>query len=110
VLQMERDSSLNIGGIFSVVGVVGRSSIVDNSNLEIKKTKFQVGDVVSRRQDVHNIHSPLMFGKVTRCYSRPAERIGEDLILGPYPELYDVRWEGGFIDAKGYLPHGLDPA
>lgn len=83
---------------------------MDNSNQETKDTKFKVGDRVSRRRDIHDIFSPLMFGKVTRCYSRPAEKIGEDLILGPYPELYDVRWEGKPTDVKGYLPHGIDPA
>ncbi len=44
-------------------------------------------------------------GTVIQCYSRPIKHYG-DFALGPYPELFDVKWDNGEIET-GFLPHGL---
>ncbi len=71
-------------------------------------TKFKIGDRVCRRADIYNPKSPYNFGTVYAVYSKPRENVG-DLILGPYPELYKVRWDNG-VEEQGFLPHGLEPA
>lgn len=70
--------------------------------------KFQVGDRVIRPKDVYKRDSPIKHGTVSRRYSAPKKVYLEgDLILGPYPELYEVQWDDGST-GKGFLPHGLD--
>jgi hypothetical protein len=63
--------------------------------------KFKTGDLVCRRRDVFDDHSPFMFGTVTEVYS------DYDSPYGPYPELYEVTWDGGKV-VRSYLPHGLN--
>ncbi len=62
-------------------------------------TKFREGDRVERKG---------RHGRVTHVYSQPFKRSG-GLLLGPYPELYDVLWDNDSEITKGYLPHGLEP-
>ena len=45
-------------------------------------------------------------GVIIRVYGQLEEQIGQDMILGPYPELYRVLWDSGEI-GNGYFPHGL---
>lgn len=58
--------------------------------------KFKIGDRVKRLNKT---------GTVTRCYSRGFKFFGS-VFLGPYPELYDVKWDDGST-GNAYLPHGL---
>jgi len=68
--------------------------------------KFKVGDLVQRPTEIDT----LGIGKVIKAYSKQAKKYcygyGTPLVLGPYPELYDIKWENGLI-SKGYLPHGI---
>ncbi len=63
--------------------------------------RFAIGDRVMRRTDVYNPDSALMRGRVIDRYA-----IRDS--IGHYPELYAVAWDDG-TDARGFLPHGLDP-
>ena len=63
--------------------------------------RYQIGDRVMRRTDVYNQASALLRGRVTERYSQRDS-------IGYYPELYAVAWDGG-DEARGFLPHGLDP-
>lgn len=69
--------------------------------------KFQLGDRVQRHTDVYDCNSKLRYGYVIRRYSEPVKRLLPDLILGPYPELYAVRFDDGRI-GKGFFNYGLD--
>jgi hypothetical protein len=62
--------------------------------------KWQIGDRVCRHEDVYDRSSALLVGTVIDCYSDDESR------FGPYPELYEVEWDGG-IRARGFLRHGL---
>ena len=64
-----------------------------------------VNDRVKRRVDVFDENSPYKYGTVVKCYSRAIKNYGF-VRLGPYPELYDVKWDDGEIE-EGYLPHGI---
>ncbi len=61
---------------------------------------------VKRRIDVYNENSPYKYGTIIKCYNRPAKEYPSGYTLGPYPELYDVKWDNGEIH-EGYLPHGI---
>lgn len=65
------------------------------------RTKFRVGDLVSRPKNVYDSTSTLLHGTITRVYSDTRSR------FGPYPELYEVTWADGRAE-KGFLPHGLN--
>ncbi len=67
----------------------------------------KLNDRVKRRIDVFDENSPYKYGTVIKCYSRPAKKYSSGYILGPYPELYDVKWDNGEIK-EGYLPHGIE--
>lgn len=67
----------------------------------LKMNKFNVGDRVTRRENVYDSSSNLMRGSVVRVYAI------QNTKFGPYPELYEVRWDNGSVKG-GYLPHGLD--
>ena len=70
--------------------------------------RFKLGDRVKRRRNVYKSKSSMMYGTVIEVYSEPKEVYsGGDLVLGPYPELYGVKWDHGMI-YRGYLPYGLD--
>ena len=81
-------------------------------------SRFKVGDRVTRSLFLDDgtwarlgdscLPGPMLHGKVTKVYSKPAKRYGEYTVLGPYPELYGVWWDTGRYK-QGYLPHGLDP-
>jgi hypothetical protein len=64
---------------------------------------FEVGDRVTRPKDVYN-RSPLMHGTVTRRYGQDG---GLDGVKWHDPELYEVRWDDGYVQ-KGFFRHGLD--
>ena len=66
------------------------------------KPKLNIGDRVCRYEDVYDHSSQLLVGTVIDRYSDYTSR------FGPYPELYEVEWDGG-IRKRGYLPHGLHP-
>lgn len=63
--------------------------------------RFEVGDRVTRLEDVYDQTSRLMTGTVIRRFSRQSE------LHGFYPELYTVQWDDG-AEGRAYLPHGLD--
>lgn len=63
--------------------------------------KWRIGDRVCRNTDVYDQSSSLLCGTVINRYSDYTSR------FGPYPELYEVEWDGG-IRQRGFLPHGLD--
>jgi len=65
------------------------------------KPRWRIGDRVCRHEDVFNRSSTLMVGTVIERYSDTVSK------FGPYPELYEVEWDGG-IRQRGFLPHGLD--
>ncbi len=67
---------------------------------------FSVGDRVCRdeRDPVVGTSGQLLRGMVARRYSEGRRRMG-GLVLGPYPELYQVLWDGGRTGI--YLPHGI---
>lgn len=67
---------------------------------------FYVGQRVKRLSDVFNPKSKMLCGEVIERYSRGVKDYGNDLILGPYPELYLVRWDDG--KESEYLPHGIE--
>ena len=65
---------------------------------------FKKGDRVKRKVglEIYKI------GTVIKRYSAKARTIA-DVTLGPYPELYAVKWEGTGRVEKGFLPHGIEP-
>ncbi len=67
----------------------------------------KINDRVKRRIDVFDENSPYKYGTVIKCYSRAVKKYSCDLVLGPYPELYEVEWDEDRIREKDYLPHGL---
>ena len=67
--------------------------------------KFNIGDNVSRYIDIYDKSKGLKVGKIIRRYSEP-QRQYSYFTLGPYPELYEVKWNNGETE-KGFLPHGL---
>ncbi len=75
------------------------------TDLSPKRTKFQIGDRVQRLVDVYDEKSRLMHGSIVRVYKMTGCR------FGPYPEMYDVRWDEikDRFRGEGFLPHGLDP-
>lgn len=70
-------------------------------------TKFNLGDRVTRLENVYDDKSKMMHGKISRVYDK-------DTIFGFYPELYEVIWDhklttwNNQLVRGGYLPHGLD--
>lgn len=75
---------------------------------EVKmKTKFIIGDRVKREIDIFKVDSEFKYGKIIKVYSEPIKKYRGGLVLGPYPELYEVLWDSGQTE-KGFLPHGLD--
>lgn len=66
------------------------------------KSKFKVGDRVSRRENVFDEKSQLRTGTVIERYWDLTSR------FGPYHELYRVEWDYGRIQGA-FLPHELDP-
>jgi hypothetical protein len=68
--------------------------------------KFKLNDRVSRLENVFDQKSKLKHGRIVKVYSQKAYRAG-GIVLGPYPELYDVKWSEGNIE-RGFLPHGLN--
>ena len=75
-------------------------------NWALTPYKFNIGDNVSREIDIYNKSKGLKIGKIIRRYSKPQKRYS-DLMLGPYPELYEVEWNNGKKES-GFLPHGLN--
>jgi len=67
--------------------------------------KFKLKQRVKRKFNVFDKNSKYMNGTVIRIYSEPRTNYG-GLILGPYPELYDVSWDNSRY-GKGYFPQGL---
>ena len=63
--------------------------------------KFKIGDRVMLAAD-NTIH-----GVVTKVYSK-GKRVYNNIVLGPYPELYAVKWNGLSTESLDYSPHGLD--
>jgi hypothetical protein len=66
---------------------------------------MEIGDTVKRHINIYNQKSSWKIGIIIDKYSEPQTKCSET-ILGPYPELYKVRWNNGEIE-KGFLPHGL---
>ena len=64
--------------------------------------KFQIGDRVVRRKDVHDRTSELLHGTVSK-----AIRNWKGIRGWNYPEIYSVTWDDGKVE-NGFLPHGLD--
>ena len=64
--------------------------------------RWKIGDRVCRHDDVYNRRSALLKGTVVDVYADHTSR------LGPYPELYEVEWDGG-VRQRGFLRHGLEP-
>ena len=75
-------------------------------NWALTPYKFNIGDNVSREIDIYNKSKGLKIGKVIRRYSKPQKQYN-NFVLGPYPELYDVKWNNGKIE-KMFFPHGLN--
>ena len=67
---------------------------------------LKVNDRVKREIDVFRAGSDYKYGIIIRHYSKPAKRYSSGSVLGPYPDLFDVRWDNGTV-SKGHLPHGL---
>ncbi len=65
---------------------------------------FTIGQRV-KRPKIYNSSHPFMYGEVVAKFSEPMKRSGE-LILGPYPELYSILWDGE-TRPETYLPHGV---
>ena len=75
-------------------------------------TKLRIGDRVRRLIDVYKPELGYKYGYIIKIYGRPRKRYGHNIVLGPYPELYDVSWDvthntHSTIE-KGFLPHGLE--
>lgn len=62
----------------------------------MEEYKFKVGDHVKR---------DLMYGIIIERYTKPKINYSS-FSLGPYPELYRVKWDDGTVSG-GFLPHGL---
>lgn len=69
------------------------------------KFKYEVGQRVNRGIDIYSPEKGLKHGIITRCYSKPAYKIG-DIHLGPYPELYEVLWDDGTKE-EGFFWFGI---
>lgn len=70
--------------------------------------KFKLGDRVKRRRNIYKVKSSMMYGTVIESYSEPEKvHCDGDLVLGPYSELYGVKWDHG-MTYRSYLPHGLN--
>ena len=70
---------------------------------------FEVGQRV-KRDEINSewrYSGIVLHGIVTKRFSRPQKQYGKDFVLGPYPELYEVRWDNG-KSGQIYLPHGID--
>jgi|SRR5882724_1415286 len=89
------------------------------TDITVGGTKFKVGDRVTRPENVYDRNSPIMHGTIARVYNKTTSHYPiNDFVLGPYPELYDVRWDEQFrkfsadgkyeFNASSFLPHGLD--
>lgn len=83
-------------------------NIPPHVKIDITNGRFQVGDRVTRPEDVFVQNSPLMKGTVTRTYTKHTY-YPESEIDWFYPELYEVQWDNGKV-GLGYLPHGIDRA
>lgn len=80
--------------------------------------RYQVGDRVTRPQDIYNKNSPLLHGEVTCVYGKdaawpwtqPLGYIRENNKPGVwrYPELYEVRWDNGKVQ-RGFFHYGINP-
>ena len=66
--------------------------------------KFRIGDRVQRRIDIYGENSKMKLGTIIDAYSLTHPGLGRH-----YPELYQVQWDDGKVDA-GFLPYGLEPA
>ena len=66
----------------------------------------KLNDRVKRKIDVFDENSPYKYGTIIKCHSRPIKKYKNGYILGPFSELYDVKWDNGEIH-EGYLPHGI---
>jgi len=69
--------------------------------------KFKINDRVKREVDIFDKTKGYKTGRIIRQYSKPEKKYYSGLILGPYPELYEVLWDNG-IKEKGFLAHGID--
>ena len=67
---------------------------------------LEIGQRVSRRADVFDEKSPLMYGYVVRRYSQDA---GINGVKWHDPEVYEVHWEHDAFPRRGYFRHGLQP-
>ena len=67
--------------------------------------RFELLDRVKRHVDMHDRSKGFKYGNVIKCFSREEYEIA-GTVLGPYPELYSVKWDNGRI-GKSYLPFGI---
>ncbi len=92
----------NIGGGSIERVTVGRDRhLPEELTLMSKRYRtFEVGDRVTRLQDVFDLKSELMRGAISRRYTQGTR----------YRELYEVHWDHqpAGITSRGYLPHGLN--
>ncbi|KKM67021.1 hypothetical protein LCGC14_1475370 [marine sediment metagenome] len=67
-----------------------------------------IGERVKREINIYHPEKGIRFGIVIKRYSRPEKKYANlGITLGPYPELYDVKWDDGSFE-EGFLPHGID--
>lgn len=71
-------------------------------------TKYQIGDKVRREININDPSKGYKYGKIIKIYSKEATYYPfSKITLGPYKELYKVKWDNGIIE-NGFLPHGID--
>lgn len=71
-----------------------------------KEPEYFIGERVSREIDIFDKSKGRKIGSIIKRYSEPKKIITSDFILGPYPELYSVKWDDGEIH-NGYFWWGL---
>jgi hypothetical protein len=66
---------------------------------------FRLLDRVKRKIDILDESKGYKHGRIVNCYSL-GEYMIDDVLLGPFPELYDVQWDFGEVQSE-LLPNGI---
>jgi hypothetical protein len=66
---------------------------------------FRLLDRVKRKIDILDESKGYKHGRIVNCYSL-GEYMIQDVLLGPFPELYDVQWDSGEVERE-LLPSGI---
>ena len=69
---------------------------------------MNIGDIVKRRTDIFDYNSEYKYGVIIKVYSLPAKRYSCGYTLGPYPELFKVKWNNKKKIEEGFFEYGIE--